>query len=104
MKIDIKKLEREKDRAIYASGVFSNQEWRIEAEAAVTLLAKRGNPFTTDEVLRLLKEVNVTTHDNRALGAVMNKFHKEGLIKPVGIRKSIWRDAHRRPKTEWSRA
>lgn len=99
---EIAVLERVKDRAVYAVGVFADPLWKREAEAALALLCKIGNDFTGDDVWRLLEGVGVKTEEPRALGAIITKYAKDGLIVPTGVyRKSERRKSHRRPLAIW---
>lgn len=83
-----------------ASG--ADAQWWREAAAAISLLCKRGTPFTTDAVWFLLDKSGVKTHDPRALGAVVRAACKDGLIRPTGeYHKSTRKECHRRPLAVW---
>lgn len=102
MEIDLTKLEGIKDRAVYVAGAFADAAWVNEATAAVEVLCRLGNDFTGDDVWRLLAGTNARTPEPRALGAVITKFAREGLIYPTGYyRKSIRKESHRRPLAVW---
>lgn len=97
----IDELERVTERSINYAGNFADPDWRREAEAAVQILIRKGEPFSTDEVWRLLEGSSAKTHEPRAMGAVMRKFVKEGLIDSIGYQKTTRRESHRRPIAVW---
>lgn len=101
-KSDVLILERHKDRAVYIAGAFADPKWKTEAMAAVEVLCRIGADFTGDDVWRLLNGTGAKTPEPRALGAVIQKFAKDGSIFPTGeYRKSIRRESHRRPLQVW---
>ena len=100
--MDEKQLNLLTTTAINRAGGGADGEWWREAQAAISLLCKRGRPFTTDAVWYLLNRVGVKTHDPRALGAVVLAACKDGLIRPTGeYHKSIRKECHRRPLAVW---
>lgn len=100
--VNIRTLERIKDRAINAAGAFSDTSWKQQAEAALELLCKIGNDFTGDDIWKLLEGTGVETEEPRALGAIITKYARDGRIYSVGTyRKSIRKESHRRPLAVW---
>jgi hypothetical protein len=98
----LERLERDKDRAVYAAGAFADPLWKREAIATLETLCKLGDNFTTDDVWRLLEGVGVKTPEPRALGALITRYAKEGRIFSTGsYRKSIRKECHRRPLAVW---
>lgn len=66
---------------INSSLANANDLWKQEAKAAVHLLIRIGNDFTTDDVHRLLEEKGVHTHNNSAIGGIMQGFSRQGYIR-----------------------
>jgi hypothetical protein len=97
----IDELETRTDEAVKRAATHANQRWMGEAEAAVEVLIKKGESFTTDEVWRLLSHFNVETHEPRAMGAIIRKFVKEGRLEHVGYQKTLRPESHRRPVSVW---
>lgn len=96
-----KELKRQRDKAIYSSTNAAKQLWREEAYATVQILARKKQPFTTDDVLRILEQRDITTRENRALGGIMLKANKDEVIRSIGHRNSTRRCTHARLKTLW---
>jgi hypothetical protein len=72
--------------------------WLAIARRAVTHCASLGTPFSTDEIHAYLAGYCITTHDSRALGAVMRWAVNEGLCERTGeYRKSRREACHARP-------
>jgi len=91
---------RARDAAIQRVDEHADPAWRETALAAVSSLAAAGQPFTTDDVVRALP-ATVSTHEPRALGAVMQRLSREGAIVPVGLRDSSSTVCHGRTKRLW---
>lgn len=80
----------------------ADQEWLIMATGIVKTLAAGGFPFTTDRVWSMLERIPVATHEPRALGAVMRKLARQGVIRTTGeYVKTQRREAHSRPIPVW---
>ena len=95
-------LDMIRDEAIERANDHANQEWKSLARSAVVFLAETGRPFTTDDVWDLLDALPVKTHEPRALGAIMQKAAKDGLIRSSGpYVKSRRPECHRRPVAVW---
>lgn len=75
----------------------ANPEWMALAYAAVAVVADTLPLLTTDDVWRALDAVpEVQTPEPRALGPVMIKAVRDGLIEPLtcshcGTQKVVWR-------------
>lgn len=99
---DIFKQEKATERAITIAGNFADQQWYSEAIAALDVLCKRGEDFTTDELWRLLEGVEVKTLEPRAMGDVIRRAARSHKIFSTGgYRKSIRKECHRRPLAIW---
>lgn len=59
----------------------AKDEWKREAEATVHILIKLNRDFTVDDVVNLLNDKGVYTHNNSALGGIMQRFSKLGYIR-----------------------
>ncbi len=73
-------------------------DWKFRAERAVRRLAAEGEPFTTDDVWKLVG----TPPEPRALGAVMVAVRRSGGIVPTGeFRRSNRPECHKRDVKVW---
>ena len=80
----------------------ANPDFIDEAMAVIEHLARVRAEFTTDDVWPLL---TTSTHEPRALGAVMRKAAKAGGIKRTDrVRKSSRVACHQRPIAVWESA
>ena len=60
-------------------------EWREIARKAIIALAQMRPSLTSDDVWDYLERVaQMPVHDNRALGPVLSRMHREQLIEPTG--------------------
>lgn len=91
-----------RDHAIDTVEANAHDEWLATADRIVRHLAAVGLPFTTDDVWSRLDARGVTTHEPRALGAVIRKAARRGLIATTGdYRKSVRPECHARPVAVW---
>lgn len=79
----------------------ADTQWLAQADAIVFRFAAGARPFTTDDVWAELTRTGVTTHEPRALGAVLRRFSKVGTIVPIGYRPSTRPECHGRPVRVW---
>jgi hypothetical protein len=80
----------------------ASMNWKAAAAAIVRHLAKTEEEFTTDEVWEHLDELGFTTHENRAMGAVMRSAAMESLIlKTDRVVPTTRPSANRRPVAVW---
>jgi hypothetical protein len=87
------------DEAIKQVEINAAEDWLSEADAAVDILAAARISFTTDDVWQKL---TTKTHEPRAMGAVMLRAARDGLIKSTGQWAESNRPAsHRRPLRVW---
>lgn len=68
--------------AITDADDHADTEWKAAARRAVRHVADANLYFTTDLIWPLL-DGDVTTHERRAMGAIMKWAHREGLIAPT---------------------
>lgn len=74
-------------------------EWVARATAEAVLLARRGQPFSADEVWAAVGDC---PGDPRAMGAVMRRLASEGVIRATGLyRPSRRPGCHARPVLLW---
>lgn len=91
-----------RDEAIERVEEHAKSSWIAEATRSVMDLARKGREFTTDDVWKALRSTGVTTPEPRAMGAVMRRLAKSGVIR--NTRRTVESDrpeCHRRPVTVW---
>lgn len=95
--------EELRDEAISQVESAMDRQWKHIALAAVRVLAERGDPFTTDDVWAKVEGLSLaTTHEPRAMGAVMQRAAKLGLIKATDRTVQSRRPrCHARPVRVW---
>jgi len=90
------------EEAIERARAHAHAAWLLEAEFVIKMLAATGRAFTTDDAWFRLDKSGHTTHEPRALGAVMRDFVRGGQIVHTG---EYWpserRECHRRPVAVW---
>jgi hypothetical protein len=92
-------VERAKQQGIETAYQYANLDWKNIASKAVTKCAMELPEFSTNEVWEEINKTGVTTHTNRALGAIMQAAARSGMIKKVGYVGS--KLAHASPVTLW---
>jgi hypothetical protein len=76
---------RERDEAIAQIATNTSDTFKDCARSAVINVGRMRQHFTSDDIWNWLEtHKSIEAHDNRALGAVMSKLHKEHLIMPTG--------------------
>ena len=70
-----------RDEAIDRSEAHADAEWRHEAFEAVMWVARMRPTFTADDVW---DRIEAGTHEPSALGPVILRASRDGLIKPTG--------------------
>ena len=89
-----------RDQAIEKVEGSANDEWMGIAKFAVLRFARAEKFLTTDNIWNMMGDS--TTHDNRAMGAVMRKAQAEGWIEPTDRTvKSTRAVCHSRPIRVW---
>lgn len=93
------------DQALATVSSHADHRWVVSARKAVAHVAASGKPFTTDEVWDALgAEWDVSTHERRALGAVMRWAVRRGICEPTDdYRPSSRPECHKRPVRVWRR-
>ena len=92
-----------KAEAIAQVRANASAEWCEAAMQAVRKCCERYGEFTTDEVCyEMILSHAPTTHERRAMGAVMTDAAKAGLCVKAGrYRNSERRECHSRPLAVW---
>lgn len=102
------------DNKIESVGQNANPEWMRAAYQAVVRVTSSRSFFTTDDVWQELHNRSVagwaatgswsqpSTHDNRAMGAIMRQAKNAGLCQPtMNYTKSTRDVCHGRPVRIW---
>lgn len=80
----------------------ADPDWKDVARDAIAFLATTRHEFTTDDVWAELDRHSATTHEPRALGALMRKAARQRLIAPTDRYVTSTRAAcHSRPVKVW---
>lgn len=75
----------------------ANERWKAAAHEAVREVAREQESFTTDDVWRVIEMKEVSTHEPRALGAIMKNAVKDGVCENTDrYQNSIRAECHRR--------
>lgn len=76
-------------------------DWKTEAYNAVLRIAAAQEFFTPDDVRAEIALTGATTHDDRALGPIMLRCAREGLIEKMEIGLSVNPSRHRGHAQRW---
>lgn len=99
---DFVEAKRRKEEAIVRVDANADEDWKSVALKAVGWVAMTHITFTTDDVWLVLSGRDASTHESRALGAVMLRAAKIGYIESTDqYRPSIRPEAHQRPVKIW---
>lgn len=95
--------ERARDEAVARVERHADADWMDAALQAVVDLANDRGSFTTDDVWLLLDARGVPgPHEVRAMGAVMRRAARRGLVlKSDRVRNSVRAECHARPVAVW---
>ena len=87
----------------YAREAGDVQRWRRAFAEQVEALARRGEPFTSEDVTALVGLPRDSQQNrNSAVGAMMNGLAKRGIIRKTGQRvKSAYPQSHAREILQW---
>jgi hypothetical protein len=90
------------DAAMQAVDENADEKWKKAAGFAVVQVALRKTTFTPDDVWEVLDTLDVGTSERRALGPVMDRAAKDGIITSTGTYiKSRRASRHKGPVTVW---
>ncbi len=91
----------QRDDALKRVEDHASEAWKGEADFAVLRLAATGRPFTADDVWRGIP-AGFTTHEPRAMGAILRGCARDGIIEALQEWKLSTRpECHRRPVRVW---
>lgn len=91
-----------RDEALERVDKHADRSWKEVALDVVRHLAATRETFTTDDVWRELEKHSVSTHEPRAIGAVMRSCASSGMIRNTKRAvESTREECHRRPVTIW---
>jgi hypothetical protein len=91
-----------RDEALERVEENAHADWLMAAEWAVTGLAFNYEEFTSDDIWKAVNEQGFSTHEPRAMGAVMVKAARAGMIAPTDRWVQSKRTAcHGRPIRVW---
>lgn len=88
--------------AMDAAEAAADEGWLRAARGELKALIEAGEPWTTDHIWYRLEQLGVTTHEPRALGALIRQAAKAGLIVRRGYTPTTRPEAHARPIPIWS--
>jgi hypothetical protein len=104
---ELREAENARAAAIDQVERNADDEWREAAAEIIMRLAQTRSVFTTDDVWEQLVLAGYTTHEPRAMGAVMRASARMGVIcktdrvvnsrraqchaRPVAVWQSLWR-------------
>lgn len=90
---DLMKAERRRDQQMGRAHAAAPPGWKDQVRHALWEVAKRGDPFTVDDVWAELERRGVPTpQEPRALGPVVSKALRSGVIRDTGqMAKSVRR-------------
>lgn len=91
-----------KEEIIETVGRGADRDWLTSALRGVRVLAARNMYLTSDDVWRWMRPLQLSTPDNRAMGAVMSSSARDKYIEPT----KEWRISersvcHGRPIRVW---
>lgn len=98
---DLFAAQEAKEAAIQRSEDHANEAWKAAAYAAVEACAQRRETLIVDDVWPYLEALSETTHDFRALGPVMRKAAKEGVIAKTDQFRLSHAHNHGTPRPVW---
>lgn len=73
--------------------------WRTAAATVVEGYARTGVRFSAADILKRCDQAGYETHDRRALGNILMKFARLGVIGRTGEMRNT--GSHGRPQVEW---
>jgi membrane protein involved in colicin uptake len=83
MKLPNPTLTEQTDKAVARVGQAANQAWKDACYEAIKEACRRWDTFTSEDVNDILDELEVHTHEPRAMGAMMRKAQADGYCQPT---------------------
>ncbi len=94
--------ERAKQEGIESSYQAADSVWKKAASAALLEVAKNNREFTTDQIWPILARQGIHTHNNVAIGAIIQAGSRSGIMQKTGMfKESTNPNNHGRPVTIW---
>jgi len=91
-----------RDEAVQRVEDNADEEWKRAALEQVRAVAQRQQTLTVDDVQARMQILDVTTHEGRAMGAVMLEARRRGWIESTGrTTQSKQKQCHAGPRTVW---
>lgn len=91
-----------RDQAMRQVDEAANEQWKFAAFAATVEAARNLPTLTADDVQEILATKDVATHEGRAMGPVMMRAKREGVIEATpDFRSSKRANLHAMPKRVW---
>lgn len=91
-----------RDQALVQVDESADQAWKRVALEKVQEVARNHHVLTVDQVQELLKGEEVSTHEGRAMGAVIMQARRNGWIESTGTTvQSKQKHCHANPRTLW---
>ena len=82
--------------------VGADRDWLLSALRGVRVVARKKEYLTADDIWAWMRPLNLTTPDNRAMGAVMRSSRIDKVIAPTHEWRTSERPAcHGRPIRVW---
>lgn len=93
---------RAADEAVERVDRNADDEWKSAALAAICRTAMGKEFLTTDDIWEAMSSHSATTHEPRAMGAVMRQAAAHGWIsRTPDYTKSTRKECHARPVAVW---
>ncbi len=96
--------EQLKEEGIQKALDNANDEWKSSARQCVRILCESlgvGGQFSSDDVNKLLDEMEVTTHNTSAMGGIFKTMRSHGWIEHCAYTKSTRPASHARVIGVW---
>jgi len=103
MTLDLDAALETRDAAVDAAGANADVTWFQQAYQAVENLAHSRHRFIVDDVWKVLAQMGVEKPvEARAMGAVLRRAQREGIIEPTGgLRRSAQVQCHGNRRQVW---
>lgn len=79
----------------------ANADWKDAVDRRISFLIFNKRYFTSDDVLVYLADRDIKTHNNSALGGIINRWANQGFISPAGFVVSNRPSRHKAPIRLW---
>lgn len=90
-----------KERGMTQAIENADVNWKEAVEKRLTFLTNNKRFFTSDDILIYLSDRGIKTHNNSALGGIINRWSSRGFIRPAGFVVSSRPSRHKAPIRLW---